>query len=75
MELDLVFGVVLVCGVMCTQLGLAMGSGLSAGAATLFAAWREGKFLRSMSVIPRMVFEQRTLALRWMDDRWILVRV
>ncbi len=50
-----------------------MGSGLSAGAATLYAAWVEDKFLRSLSQVRLATFRRYFLVLRWMDDRWVVV--
>lgn len=73
MDVDLKFGLVLIMGQLFQQKGLAMRSGLAAGAATLYAAWVEDKFLKSMSLIRLAVFQQYFLVIRWMDDRLILV--
>ena len=73
MELDLKYGVVYVMEELWVQLGLAMGSGMAAGAATLYTAWLEDKFVRSLSLRRLTIYKEYVLALRWMDDRWVIV--
>lgn len=73
-ELDLNFGQVLIMGKAYLQEGLAMGSGLAAGAATLFAAWIADRFLRALTLAEQAMFKRFFLILRWMDDRWVLAR-
>ena len=73
-ELDLIWGVVLGLQVLWTQLGLAMGSGLSAGAAPLYAAWREDRFLAGLGQVERLWFSQTVFVTRWMDERWMLLK-
>lgn len=68
MDVGLRFGLVLIMGRLFEQSGLAMGSGLAAGAATLYAAWMEG------SLVQLATYMRFFLTLRWMDDRWVLVR-
>ena len=73
MEVGLAFGLVIIMGKLYQQLGLAMGSGLAAGAATLYASWTEDAFLKTLSLHTLAEFRRLFLIMRWQDDRWILV--
>ena len=72
---DWKFAFFLMGGVLYKQrTGFAQGSPVSSGAANLFAAVREEKWLRSKSVAVRHHISVHLCAARWMDDRLLIWR-
>jgi hypothetical protein len=56
------------------NVGFNIGSNLAAGGATLFASHMESQIMRIQTYHTRREFYEKVVALRWMDDLWLLIK-